>query len=131
MSSEAIASVSVAVVIMISVLVWLAKRQLESIMNGIEKNSKKLDEQNEKINEQIKRLEDDLKRADTVFTQRLLEINEKIGQKINQVEQDLNDLKADLPMIYTLREDFIRSLNNVESKIASIDNKIDKLLQKE
>ena len=40
---------------------------------------------------------------------------------ISAVEKDLNDLKADLPLIYVTREDFIRVSNN-------IDHKLDKLL---
>ena len=41
--------------------------------------------------------------------------------EIAKVAQDLNDLKADLPLIYVTREDFIRVSNN-------IDNKLDRLL---
>ena len=41
--------------------------------------------------------------------------------EIAKVAQDLNDLKADLPLIYVTREDFIRASNN-------IDHKLDKLL---
>lgn len=130
MSGEAVATISIAVLIIISVLVWLAKRQLDGIVNGIEKNSKKIDEQNVRMDERIQRMEDNLKDMDAIFQNRLLALEEKSGKEIQRVEQDLNNLKADLPMIYTLREDFIRSLNNVESKISSIDNKIDKLLQK-
>ena len=41
--------------------------------------------------------------------------------EIAKIAQDLNDLKADLPLIYVTREDFIRVSNN-------IDNKLDRLL---
>lgn len=41
--------------------------------------------------------------------------------EIKKVKDDLNDLKADLPLIYVTREDFIRVNNN-------IDKKLDKLL---
>ena len=47
-----------------------------------------------------------------------LETSDKENAK---VAQDLNDLKADLPLIYVTREDFIRVSNN-------IDNKLDRLL---
>lgn len=47
--------------------------------------------------------------------------DEKNAAKIAKVAQDLNDLKADLPLIYVTREDFIRVSNN-------IDNKLDRLL---
>ena len=43
------------------------------------------------------------------------------ADKIDDVAHDLNALKADLPLIYVTREDFIRVSNN-------IDHKLDKLL---
>lgn len=61
---------------------------------------------------------------------KLKELEVKLSSKIDQTEKDLNDLKSDLPLIYVLREDFIRSLNNVDTKMGNIDNKIDKLLLK-
>ena len=61
---------------------------------------------------------------------KLKELEVKLSSKIDQAEKDLNDLKSDLPLIYVLREDFIRYLNNVDTKMGNIDNKIDKLLLK-
>ena len=61
---------------------------------------------------------------------KLKELEVKLSSKVDQAEKDLNDLKSDLPLIYVLREDFIRSLNNVDTKMGNIDNKIDKLLLK-
>ncbi len=43
------------------------------------------------------------------------------ADKIEKVARDLHELKADLPLIYVTREDFIRVSNN-------IDHKLDKLL---
>ena len=43
------------------------------------------------------------------------------AEEIAKVRGELNDLKADLPLIYVTREDFIRVSNN-------IDHKLDKLL---
>lgn len=43
------------------------------------------------------------------------------ADEIARVRGELNDLKADLPLIYVTREDFIRVSNN-------IDQKLDKLL---
>lgn len=48
---------------------------------------------------------------------------------IQKVKNELNDLKSDLPFVYVLREDFIRTLNNVDNKMNNIDGKIDKLLE--
>ena len=44
-----------------------------------------------------------------------------VKNAIAAVRGELGDLKADLPLIYTTREDFIRVSNN-------IDQKLDKLL---
>ena len=40
----------------------------------------------------------------------------------------LNDLKSDLPLVYTLREDFIRSMNSVDHNISGLDQKLDRVL---
>lgn len=47
--------------------------------------------------------------------------DKKNAEEIAAVRGELGDLKADLPLIYTTREDFIRVSNN-------IDQKLDKLL---
>lgn len=47
--------------------------------------------------------------------------DKKNAEEIAAVRGELGDLKADLPLIYTTREDFIRVSNN-------IDLKLDKLL---
>lgn len=43
--------------------------------------------------------------------------DERNANKIAEVEKDLNDLKADLPLIYVTREDFIRVSNNIDKKL--------------
>ena len=43
--------------------------------------------------------------------------DERNAAKIAEVEKDLNDLKADLPLIYVTREDFIRVSNNIDNKL--------------
>lgn len=47
--------------------------------------------------------------------------DKKNAEDIAAVRSELGDLKADLPLIYTTREDFVRVSNN-------IDQKLDKLL---
>lgn len=62
----------------------------------------------------------------------LTELKDGIKQNagdIQRVKNELNDLKSDLPFVYVLREDFIRTLNNVDNKMNNIDGKIDKLLE--
>ena len=45
---------------------------------------------------------------------------EKNAAKIAEVEDKLNDLKADLPLVYVTREDYIRVMNRVEEKLDKI-----------
>lgn len=53
----------------------------------------------------------------------------KQTEAIEKVKQDLSDLKSDLPLVYTLREDYIRCQQNQEKKMNSIEDKLDKLIQ--
>lgn len=45
---------------------------------------------------------------------------QKNSTDIEAVKKDLNDLKADLPFVYVMREDFIRAMANVEVKLDKI-----------
>lgn len=46
--------------------------------------------------------------------------DKKNMEKIAEVEEKVNDLKADLPLIYVTREDYIRIMNRVEDKLDKI-----------
>ena len=46
--------------------------------------------------------------------------DEKNAAKIAEVEEKLNDLKADLPLIYVTREDYIRVMDRIEKKLDQI-----------
>lgn len=46
--------------------------------------------------------------------------DKKNADKIAEVEGKVNDLKADLPLIYVTREDYIRIMNRVEDKLDKI-----------
>ncbi|WP_069997831.1 hypothetical protein [Cellulosilyticum sp. I15G10I2] len=41
-------------------------------------------------------------------------------EEIKEVKQELSNLKADLPLIYVTREDYIRTMNNVDNKLDKI-----------
>lgn len=96
----------------VGVIAFFLKNQLSGIQKSIEQNSTDIQNQTEKIN------------------QRIDEVEKKSKEDVDSVREELNNLKADMPLVYTLREDFIRTLNNVESKMGNIDTKIDKLLSK-
>ncbi len=42
------------------------------------------------------------------------------AQRVSALEKELDDLRSDLPFIYTTREDFIRTMNNVDKKLDKI-----------
>ena len=46
--------------------------------------------------------------------------DKKNAERIEKVEERLNDLKADLPLVYVTREDYIRGMNRVEDKLDQI-----------
>ncbi|WP_270815183.1 hypothetical protein [Hungatella effluvii] len=46
--------------------------------------------------------------------------NRKNAERIAEVEEKVNDLKADLPLIYVTREDYIRVMNKIEDKLDRI-----------
>ncbi len=48
---------------------------------------------------------------------------------IEKVKTEFSELKSDLPLVYVLREDFIRTLNNVDKQMGDMNGKLDKILQ--
>lgn len=54
----------------------------------------------------------------------------KHTNEIAAVKKELGDLRSDLPLIYVLREDYIRCEQNQERKMSSIEDKLDRLLSK-
>ena len=97
----------------VGVVGFFMKNQLTNIQKSISQNSEDIRRQTRKINERIDKVE------------------EKAKEDVEKVAKELHDLKEDLPLIYTLREDFIRTMNGVETSMGKIDNKIDKLLSKQ
>lgn len=53
----------------------------------------------------------------------------KREQELKELNGQLSDLKSDLPLVYTLREDFIRSMNSVDHNISGLDQKVDQILR--
>lgn len=53
----------------------------------------------------------------------------KREQDLKELTGQLNDLKSDMPLVYTLREDFIRSMNSVDHNISGLDQKLDQVLR--
>ena len=58
--------------------------------------------------------------ADKRNAAQIAEAKKEAAEKIAKVEEKLNDLKADLPLVYVTREDYIRVMNRVEDKLDQI-----------
>ena len=50
----------------------------------------------------------------------LEDADKKNADRIDKLEEKLGDLKADLPLVYVTREDYIRVMNKVEDKLDQI-----------
>lgn len=68
----------------------------------------------------MKRTLDKIETNVTNLAQKLEKIDEKHGKRYDDLEKQFNDLKADMPFIYTTREDFIRVMNGVDAKLDKI-----------
>ena len=53
----------------------------------------------------------------------------KREQEVKELTKHFNDMKSDMPLVYTLREDFIRSMNSVDHNMSGLDQKLDQVLQ--
>lgn len=62
------------------------------------------------------------------FDERIDKVEEKHEKDMKQVQAELNNIKSDFPMTFVLREDYFRTMNSVEGKMTSIDEKLSKLL---
>jgi len=77
----------------------------------------------------IKSAVEDLKKSLVNNDQKVKAIDDKHSKNFDKLQDELNELKSDLPIIFVLKEDFIRTLNNVEGKMGNIDSKIDQLIR--
>lgn len=94
----------------LGVITFFIKGWISGIKSSTEEIKKQIKENDEKVNDRIDRLKD------------------KTEGEISDIRQEISDIKGDFATTFVLREDFFRSMNGVEDKMRSIDNKIDKLL---
>ena len=96
--------------VIIGVLVYLAKMMINDIKSSISGFGDRLDT------------------AMKSFDERIDKVEEKHDKDMKQVQAELNNIKSDFPMTFVLREDYFRTMNSVEGKMTSIDEKLSKLL---
>ncbi len=93
-------------------LAYFIKKEFADLNQNIRENAEALSDQRRETDEKLEQTRRDLE------------------DKIEAERKRISDLKEDLPFVYTTREDFIRFANGVDSKMGSIDSKIDKILEK-
>lgn len=93
--------------------------------NGIEKNNADLQKQISRGNEEIRQ---QIERNDAKVNERIDRLEEKTETDIHDIRQEINDIKGDFATTFVLREDFFRSMNGVEDRVKSMDQKLDRLL---
>ena len=69
-----------------------------------------------------------LEEADKRNAADIREEERKREQDIKDLSGQLNDIKSDMPLVYTLREDFIRSMNSVDHNMSELGQKLDRVL---
>ena len=47
---------------------------------------------------------------------------------MERMKEKFDDLKSDLPFVYVTREDYVRTMNNVDKQMSDINGKLDRLL---
>lgn len=93
-----------------TVLTFFIKRWFNGIEQGNTKIQEKIEQNDKKVNERIDRLE------------------QKNDEDLQKIKGELSQMKADLPVVYVLREDYIRVANNMEENMKELGRKIDMLL---
>lgn len=93
-----------------TVLTFFIKRWFSGIEESNAKIRERIEQNDEKVNERIDRLE------------------QKNDEDIQKIKGELSQMKADLPIVYVLREDYIRVADNMEKNMKELGRKIDLLL---
>lgn len=61
---------------------------------------------------------------------RIEKTEEKQSQQMEKMRQEFAALKSDLPLVYTLREDYIRVQQSQEKQINTLIDKVDKIAER-
>ena len=96
------AAASLLCTLVVGALTFFIKKTLTSLEEADKKNAAQIAESKKEAAAQI------------------AEAKREAADKIAKVDEKLNDLKADLPLVYVTREDYIRVMNRVEDKLDQI-----------
>lgn len=59
---------------------------------------------------------------------RIDRLEEESRNEIQEIQKEVGTLKGDFAVTFVMREDFFRGMNAVEERIASMDDKLDRML---
>lgn len=96
--------------VIVGILVYLSKMMINDIKSSISDVGQRLDTAMES------------------FDKRISKVEEKHASDMKQVQNELSNIKGDFSMSFVLREDFFRTMNGMESKMTSMDEKLNKIL---
>lgn len=80
------------------------------------------------LNNSTDEIKNQIYENDKAVNKRIDKLEERTDTDIENIKRELGDIKGDFSTAFVLREDFFRSMNGVEDRVRSIDNKIDRLL---
>ena len=76
------------------------------------------------IKSSISGVEERLSSSMEAFNNRITKVEEKHEADMKQVQTELSNIKGDFSMSFVLREDFFRTMNGMEAKMVSMDEKL-------
>ena len=66
----------------------------------------------------------EIKQQLATSTKHVHDLEDKMDEKVDRLEREFKELKSDLPFIYVTREDYIRTMNNVDKKLDKIHDTV-------
>lgn len=79
----------------------------------------------EEIKTKFSEIDETINEVKTSFSGAVTKLDEKYSHEISRLERDLLEHKAQLPRLYVLKDDYIRTISVFEHKLDSMDKKSD------
>ncbi len=106
--------------LIIGTLGWIVKRYIDKNDQAIADNNKKIDDTiakfDDKTSKAISNLNENINGAIAKLDRKIEDVDKKHGD----LQKEFQSLKAEMPLVYTLREDFVRVMNGVDDKLNKI-----------
>lgn len=83
-----------------------------------------------KIEEQIQQNTEDIKEIGKSFSEEMKNVNKSLADEIKTLDKSFADFKTQMPYNYTLREDFIRVMANLEKRQEKMYTTFEQSLEK-